>query len=184
MGFATHRNCPAESDLLLTFKQEFETISVAHLYSRLCASYLHSTETMVTARHTILTCGLGRFVGKHPGAAGAGNLTADEIHKAVEASHSEAASLGFDCESFDVDPENPADTVRELKERLATKKWDGVSIGFGIRGKAEYTKLFEDAVNAVRETAPGAKMMFSVGPMRIVEAIKRTFPEDVEEKRK
>ena len=50
-------------------------------------------------------------------------------------------------------------------------------IGYGIRGPKEYTVLFESVVNAAREIAPGAKLMFSTAPDGVFETIRRAFPE-------
>lgn len=128
-------------------------------------------------RQSLLVCGLGKHVSKYAGVADTGNMTPDDVQKKVQASIAEASALGFDCESFDIDPSDAVGSVDRLKERLNGQKWTGVSIGYGIRGPTQFTKLFEEAVNAVVELAPGAKLMFSVGPDRIPDAIRRTFPD-------
>jgi hypothetical protein len=58
---------------------------------------------------------------------------------------------------------------------LEGKKWDGIVIGFGVRGNPEMTVLFEEIVDAVRKHAPQAKLMFNSSPETSLDAIKRHF---------
>lgn len=62
--------------------------------------------------------------------------------------------------------------ISELKR----KHYDGVMIGFGVRGNPDLTVWFEEIVNIVREHAPHAKFMFNADPQSSLEAAKRWFP--------
>lgn len=128
---------------------------------------------MSSARRNILILGLGSYVDKH--ATNITSLTSAGVAAKVSATIAEASTLGFDGESFDVDPDQAEATVHKLREKLAARKWDGVSIGFGVRGQIQFTGLFEDCVNAVIDEAPGARFVFSTHPDKVVEGIRRVF---------
>jgi hypothetical protein len=129
-------------------------------------------------RKSILVVGLGRNMPE------SFNTTDDEIRKLVEADAERAKSLGFDCEPLYLSADGADDAIRSLKQALQRQHWDGLSIGFGVRGRKEYTKMFEDLVNAAVEVKGGAgmKFLFSTEPDGIVNAIRRTFPGVGEEK--
>lgn len=84
---------------------------------------------------------------------------------------------GFDMINFPVDITRPrALILEELRDVLATGSWDGVSIGYGIRGKEELTLLFEGMVNIILEKVePSPKLVFSLRPSNIWDAIKRQY---------
>ncbi|KAL9617325.1 MAG: hypothetical protein Q9160_007854 [Pyrenula sp. 1 TL-2023] len=128
---------------------------------------------MSSTRRSVLILGLGSYVDKH--ASNITTLTSADVAGKVSGTIAEASTLGFDGESFDVNPAQPEATVQRLRETLASKKWDSVSIGFGVRGQIQFTGLFEDCVNTVVEEAPGARFVFSTGPDKVVEGIKRVF---------
>ena len=56
-------------------------------------------------------------------------------------------------------------------------KWDGIGIGFGVRGAPEYTAFFNYAVNFVKEQCPGTKLVFNGGLHDVAAAIVRAFPQ-------
>ncbi|OJD40453.1 uncharacterized protein BKCO1_1000598 [Diplodia corticola] len=62
------------------------------------------------------------------------------------------------------------------------KSWDGVIFGWGMRGVADTSELFEGVVNCVREGAPGARMMFTLAEANHLEVLRRNFGGLVEEK--
>ena len=63
--------------------------------------------------------------------------------------------------------------MEKLSAAFASRKLDGVIVGFGIRGIPENTYLFEKVVAAVRQGAPQAKLMFNTSPDTTVDAAKR-----------
>lgn len=72
----------------------------------------------------------------------------------------------------------PEDDISTLIALLKRKKYDGVLIGFGVRGSAELTPWFEQLVNLIIEHSPGTKLMFNTPelPLSLVEAVQRSFP--------
>lgn len=54
------------------------------------------------------------------------------------------------------------------------KKWDGVIVGWCIRGNVEHTELFEKVVQMCYG-ADGRKLMFSKGPDDLVNTVRRNF---------
>lgn len=136
----------------------------------------HSLDALNTTRRAILIMGIGRFLRNRPEFDSA---EAEAVKQKVSADMEEVRSAGFDCVSFDMNPEDPSETLQRLRDQLRSQPWDGVLIGFGVRGAVELTPLFEAAVNlCVKETAHSTKLMFSAGPDKIFEAIRRNFPEE------
>lgn len=72
-------------------------------------------------------------------------------------------------------------TLKELKSSLREKAWDGVIVGWCLRGNPERTALFEQVISvcveAMREK-PGMKLMFCEGPDYIAEAVLGSFGND------
>lgn len=63
--------------------------------------------------------------------------------------------------------------ITTLVELLKTQSWDGVVVGFGIRGIPEMTIFFEEIVNTVRTHAPSTKLLFNSTPETIIDAARR-----------
>ena len=119
-------------------------------------------------RHAILVAGLGPYANEP-------DMTGGQIVELVKADLKRAADEGFDCTPIYLNPADLHGTLHTVRQTLKEQPWDGVSIGFGVRGSVEFTELFEGAVNAVREIRPEAKMMFATAPDGIFDAIMRIF---------
>jgi hypothetical protein len=135
---------------------------------------MSSTAAHKSTNKTILVAGLGRFITSidPEGAAQLGDnrqLLLDNLSK--------ARSHGFDPSPLEVNPNDAANSLEDLRELLQSKQWDGFIIGYGIRGKKEFTDLFEDLVNLSREVSPTTKLGFSVAPDAVFETMRRMFPE-------
>lgn len=65
----------------------------------------------------------------------------DELTKLREA--------GFEVTLYFADSKSIESAMPEVKRHLDSGPWDGVSIGYGLRGDTAYTPLFEEIVNAV-----------------------------------
>lgn len=69
-------------------------------------------------------------------------------------------AAGFEVTLYFADSSKSRETtLSEVRQHLHNGggPWDGVSIGFGLRGDVAYTALFEDIVNAVvADTTGGA----------------------------
>ena len=88
-----------------------------------------------------------------------------------------AAIRGAGC-AYGFFPIGPDDVLARdaLVAQLREKKYDGVIIGFGVRGTPELTGFFEEAVNAIKEALPTARLLFNSSPPSTLDAVKRNFP--------
>ena len=70
--------------------------------------------------------------------------------------------------------------IDELRHTLSgyTPPVDAVVIGNGIRSVGDYTVLFEQLVNVVRECTPAAKLLFNRTPGDTIDAVRRWFQLD------
>ncbi|KAK6443543.1 hypothetical protein LTR95_000370 [Oleoguttula sp. CCFEE 5521] len=81
----------------------------------------------------------------------------------------------FDNQPFDVMPTDP-DLFIDLRGKLKAGDYDGVLIGWCLRGFPERTALFEEIVNAVVESKDAkTKLMFCTGQEDLGKAILRSF---------
>ncbi|KAF7975235.1 hypothetical protein HWV62_10200 [Athelia sp. TMB] len=89
-----------------------------------------------------------------------------------------AASIrgaGYTYGFFPIGP-NDAQAKDALVAQLREKQYDGVIIGFGVRGAPELTVFFEEAVNVIKDTLPTTKLLFNSSPLSSLDAVKRNFP--------
>ncbi|KAH8757290.1 hypothetical protein F5883DRAFT_568536 [Diaporthe sp. PMI_573] len=86
-----------------------------------------------------------------------------------------AAGFGFTL--YFADSRDTGAALPAIRELLRGSAWDGVSIGFGLRGAIEYTALFEDIVNTVVAEAQGPvpKLMFTSSTTDIYDAAIRVL---------
>ena len=109
-------------------------------------------------------------------------LTGTTVEQLLEEKWSKAPSEEshrFNNVGFDVDPDHVTDTVNELREELKDNDWDGIILGWCIRGHVEFTILFEKLMNLLAEevrSKQDTKFIFVTGPDDLVEATQRTFP--------
>ncbi|KAF2159863.1 hypothetical protein M409DRAFT_29673 [Zasmidium cellare ATCC 36951] len=105
---------------------------------------------------TLLLLGLGKYAPTSPPPPSTttttdSNLTPSTIKAAVASQTSTLSSLGFTCTKLDLNPSDPNDSLLRLKQLLTSQPgWDGIVIGFGLRGNVELTELFEKVVNLSR----------------------------------
>lgn len=135
-------------------------------------SNINETSTSTSdARKAILVLSASEYLSGHP------------ISKAVKADWEREKAHGiaekFDNVGFAVDPTDAAGTLKALQETLHSRSWDGVILGWCIRGHVEFTVLFEEIVAVVVGQVvlqPELKVMFSVGPEDLVQTTIRNFP--------
>lgn len=98
---------------------------------------------------------------------------------ALERDISVAAQSGFDITSVHADAKDVQRSMDEVKAALMKGgPWDGVTIGFGLRGTAELTPMFETMVNVVRDhISPSTRMMFPPAPSELLDTCMRNFPD-------
>ena len=124
---------------------------------------------------SILVVSVSKYLNGNPIAKG---ITADWSKAKA---HSVASS--FENVGFDLNPNDVAATLRDLRNILEERLWDGVILGWCVRGHVEFTVLFEKLIELcfdVKLRTPRMKIMFSTGPDNLVETALRNFP--VEEK--
>lgn len=111
---------------------------------------------MSTPRRAILIMGLGRFLKNRPEFG-----SAEAVKQKVLADMEKTRNAGFECVNCDMNPEDPSETLHRLRDQLRSQPWDGVLIGFGVRGNVELTPLFEAAINLCVEETPRGKVRSS-----------------------
>ena len=99
----------------------------------------------------------------------------EELREKIMAGLKKAQDAGYDLEVQQIHHDNFPAGLEEVKEKLKSKQWDGFIVGFGIRGTAEYTEVFEKLVNAGREIVPDAKLGFNTRPDDLYECVVRNF---------
>ncbi|KAK9898897.1 hypothetical protein P389DRAFT_188279 [Cystobasidium minutum MCA 4210] len=71
----------------------------------------------------------------------------------------------------------PEEVIDPLLESLRERKWDGIIIGFGIRGDPglEATIHLEEIIAGLQAEAKKIKIMFNRSPITNIEAVTRNF---------
>jgi hypothetical protein len=90
---------------------------------------------MSSNRRVIISSGLGRYAAMDPNAmAHFGPDAESKIKEMLAASIAKANEAGFDVNTVDANPQDPADTMKRFTEALRDEAVVGVNIGFGLRG--------------------------------------------------
>ncbi|KAG8847296.1 hypothetical protein FRB96_001630 [Tulasnella sp. 330] len=110
----------------------------------------------------------------HPSIAEFSSIwTPQVVRMGLDKTAADCKGAGYDYVELLITPEE--DFNRLIKE-LKGRQWDGVLIGFGVRGNPRVTEFFEKVVNAVAEHAPGAKFIFNHSPDSSLEGARRQLP--------
>ena len=113
----------------------------------------------------------------HPAKEEMYKYTPENIKKLAEGELAKIREAGFHVETFGIDVDSK-DVLEETRQAVTSRQWDGISIGFGVRGTAELTPLFTDVVNMiVAEVKPTPKLMFALKPDALLVEVQRAFPE-------
>lgn len=101
----------------------------------------------------------------------------ERVKQEVDQELARLQEAGFEFTLYFADSKDTGAALPAVKELLRGSTWDGVSIGFGLRGAIEYTALFEDIVNAVVSEAQGPvpKLMFTSSTTDIYDAAIRVL---------
>ena len=97
---------------------------------------------------------------------------------------SPAVASRFENVGHQVDPIDIPKAISGFREALKDREWDGIIIGWCLRGHAEFTELFEKLVQITVEEkcerqkrlGKDVKIMFCEGPEGLVSATVRNFP--------
>jgi len=89
-------------------------------------------------------------------------MTVEKVYAGIAVAMKQFAERGFDADLGYIRPDETAGpTVEGL---LASKSYDCVIIGAGVRLPPRGLALFETVINAVHKAAPGAKIAFNTRP--------------------
>lgn len=111
---------------------------------------------------------IGKKEGSQFDAATIRRFAAEQMAKAKES--------GFDVQGLIIDPQAPHEVILgQIREQLQARQWDGVVVGFGVRGDPTLTVLFEDVVNICVQEFQITRFGFNTTPGDTAEAVIRAF---------
>lgn len=131
----------------------------------------------MSASIAILVVGISEPTNTAPEALRAKGVSAEHIRQASQAMMKAAAEKGYDLKPVLISPDNVQKGIEEFEEKLQSQKWDGVMVGFGIRGDPQFTEVFEQLMNLCRVKSPESQLVFNTEPKDVLPSILRTFKE-------
>ena len=109
-----------------------------------------------------------------------GTPIAGNMEKEWSSKTSPSVQSHFNNIGFDFILEEPEKSLLKLRQTLHDQPWDGILVGWCIRGMSvDRTEIFEGVMNEVVDAAreqQELKAMFCRGPTDLVEATLRNFP--------
>ena len=93
----------------------------------------------------------------------------------LQNSQKEILAAGYDYEMMIFPSDDFFPKLDEIKDRLRAKKWDGLVVGFGIRGNPKNTEKLETLVTLAAELVPGVKFGFPRTPDDVIPCFQRNF---------
>ena len=98
-------------------------------------------------------------------------MTAEKIHAGIAVALKQFAERGWEVDVASIRPDETAGP--EVERQLASKSYDCVVIGAGVRLPPRGLALFEAVINAVHKAAPGAAIAFNTVPQDSADAAAR-----------
>jgi hypothetical protein len=98
-------------------------------------------------------------------------MTAEKIRSGVAVAMKQFAERGLEADVGYIRPDETAGPA--VEHRLASKGYDCVVIGAGVRLSPQHLAVFEAVINAVHKAAPGAAIAFNTRPEDSAEAAAR-----------
>ena len=89
-------------------------------------------------------------------------ITAERVHAGIAVAMKQFAERGWDADVGLIRPDETAGPV--VVRQLASKSYDCVVVGGGVRLPHRGLALFEVVINVVRKAAPGAAIAFNTRP--------------------
>ena len=98
-------------------------------------------------------------------------MTVEKVHAGIAVAMKQFAERGWEADLGFIRPDETAGPT--LERQLASKNYDCVVIGAGIRLPPRGLALFEVVINAVHKAAPGAAIAFNTRPEDSADAAAR-----------
>ena len=89
-------------------------------------------------------------------------MTAEKVHAGIAVAMKQFAERGWDADLCLIRPDETAGPT--VERQLASKSYDCVVVGAGVRLPPRGLALFEAVINAVHKAAPGAAIAFNTRP--------------------
>jgi hypothetical protein len=101
-------------------------------------------------------------------------MTVEKVHAGIEVAMKQFAARGWEADVSLIRPD--ASAVPAVERQLASKRYDCVVIGGGVRLPPRSLITFEAIINAVRKAAPNAAIAFNTRPDDSADAAARWLP--------
>src|SRR5438128_5662975 len=101
-------------------------------------------------------------------------MTAEKVHVGIAVAMKQFAERGWEADVGYIRPDETAGST--VERQLASKSYDCVVIGAGVRLPPRGLALFDAVVNAVHKAAPGAAIAFNTRPDASADAAARWLP--------
>ena len=98
-------------------------------------------------------------------------MTAEKVHAGIAVAMKQFAERGWDADLCLIRPDETAGPT--VERQLASKSYDCVVVGAGVRLPPRGLALFEAVINAVHKAAPGAAIAFNTVPQDSADAAAR-----------
>jgi hypothetical protein len=89
-------------------------------------------------------------------------MTVEKVHAGIAVALQQFAARGWECEVGFIRPDESAGPT--VERQLASKSYDCVVVGAGVRLPPRGLALFEAVINAIHKAAPGAAIAFNTRP--------------------
>lgn len=89
-------------------------------------------------------------------------MTVEKVNAGIAVAMKQFAERGWDADVCFIRPDETAGPT--VERQLASKNYDCVVIGGGVRLPARGLTLFETVINAIHKAAPGAAIAFNSRP--------------------
>ena len=89
-------------------------------------------------------------------------MTAEKVHAGIAVAMRQFAERGWEGDLCLIRPDETAGPA--VERQVASKNYDCVVVGGGVRVPPRNLQLFEVVINAIRKAAPGAAIAFNTRP--------------------
>ena len=89
-------------------------------------------------------------------------MNAEKVHAGIAVALKQFTERGWESDVGYIRPDETAGS--SVEHLLASKSYDCVVIGGGVRLPPRHLALFEVVINAIRKAAPGAAIAFNTRP--------------------